>query len=336
MKISIASIKRLTVCALALISALTANPVAAQTSAASDYPNRPIKLVLGFPPAGSGDFLGRLVAEEISKAVGQSVVVENKPGAATNIASDLVAKANPDGYTLLLGGSFSHSVNPHLFAKLPFDAAKDFTPIAKVATSPTVIVVPASLPVSTLAEFLALAKKQGDKMMYASSGIASPGHIAGSYLNKSAELSMTHVPYKGAGESVRALVAGEVQMIVTSPPSVMGFIKDGRLKPLALTSAKSSSLLPNIPGAQEAGLKNFDVTGWYGLYGPAGLPPAIASKLHAAVNSAMNSAAVRERIQGQGMTPHTLPSAQAFAEFGDTDRRAYAAIVRDSGVKLDQ
>jgi tripartite-type tricarboxylate transporter receptor subunit TctC len=319
-----------------LLSSATACNVASAQTGGSDYPNKPIKLVLGFSPAGSGDFLGRLLADEMGKALGQTIIVENKPGAATNIASELVAKAAPDGYTLLLGGSFSHSVNPSLFAKLPVDMAKDFTPIGKVASSPTVIVVPAKLPVNSLKDFLDYAKKEGDKVLYASSGVGSPGHIAGSYLNKFSGLSMTHVPYKGASESVRALVSGDVQMIVTSPPSVIGFINDGRVKALALTSAKSSSLLPKIPGAEDAGLKNFDVTGWYGLYAPAGVSAAIVEKLHAALNKAMTLPAVKDRIEAQGMTPDTSKSSAAFAQFGDADRKLYATIVRESGVKIDQ
>jgi tripartite-type tricarboxylate transporter receptor subunit TctC len=301
----------------------------------SGYPAQPIRLLLGFAPAGSGDLIGRAIAQEMSTLLGQPVVVENKPGAATNIASEAVARAAPDGYTLLLGGSFSHSVNPALFAKLPFDAAKDFTSLGKVATLPTVFAVPASLPVDSLRGFIDFARKEGTKVNYASSGVGSPGHIAGGYLNKSANLAMTHVPYKGGSEAVRALVAGEVQLIITSPPSVMGLVKQGRVKTLALTSAKASNLLPGIPGAKEAGLDNFDIDGWYGLYGPAGLPEAVASKLSATLNKVLAMPQIKEKFEAQGALVDASASAQEFARFGEQDRTRWAAIVKDSGARVE-
>jgi tripartite-type tricarboxylate transporter receptor subunit TctC len=303
--------------------------------AQADYPNRAIKLVMGFPPGGSGDFLGRVVAEEMGKLLGQAIVGDNRPGAGTNIASEAVAKSAADGHTLLLGGSFSHSVNPALFAKMPVDVARDFTPIGKMVSSPTVFVVPASLPVINLREFLALAKNEGDKINYASSGIGSPGHIAGGYLNKAAGLQMTHVPYKGAGEAVRALIAGEVQLIITSPTSVNAFVKQGKAKALALTTAKASALVPGVPGAAEAGLPNFDVGGWYGLFGPANLPAPILAKLHDALNKAMANPALLERLAGQGLESDLSASPEAFARFTIADRQAWASVVRDSGARVE-
>jgi tripartite-type tricarboxylate transporter receptor subunit TctC len=234
-----------------------------------------------------------------------------------------------------LGGSFSHSVNPALFAKMPVDVARDFTPIGKVVSSPTVFVVPAGLPVNNLKEFLAYARREGDKVNFASSGIGSPGHIAGGYLNKYAGLQMTHVPYKGAGESVRALIAGEVQLIITSPTSIMGFVKQGRARALALTTAKPSVLVPGVPSAAEAGLPNFDVGGWYGIFGPAGLAPAVANKLHATLNQVLARPDLRERLGGQGLEVDVSASPEAFARFTVTDRQEWAAIVRDSGARVE-
>lgn len=303
--------------------------------AQTDYPNKPIRLVMGFTPGGSGDFVGRALGDEMGKLLGKPIVGDNRPGAGSNLASEAVAKSPPDGYTLLLGGSFSHSVNPALFAKMPVDVAKDFTPIGKVVSSPTVFAVPTTLPVANFKEFLAYAKKEGDKVNYASSGIGSPGHIAGGYLNKFAGLQMTHVPYKGAGDSVRALIGGEVQMIITSPTSIMGFVKQGRAKALALTTAKSSPLVPGVPGAEEAGLPNFDINGWYGIFGPAGMPAPVVAKLHAALNQAMANAGLRERIAGQGLEADTSASPEAFARFTVADRQAWATIVRDSGARVE-
>jgi tripartite-type tricarboxylate transporter receptor subunit TctC len=290
---------------------------------------------MGFAPGGSGDFLGRLLGEEMGKLLGQPFVPDNRPGAGTNIASEAVAKSAADGYTLLLGGSFSHSVNPALFAKMPVDVAKDFTPIGKIVTAPTVIVVPATLPVANLREFLAYARKEGDKVNYASSGIGSPGHIAGGYLNKVASLKMTHVPYKSGGEAMRAIVAGDVQITLTSPTAANAFIKDGKLKALAVTTAKASPLVAGVPGAAEAGLANFDIDGWYGLYGPANLPPAVVAKLHEALNKAMNNPALTSRLAAQGLQPDLSASPEAFVRFGNTDRTEWASIVRDSGARVE-
>ena len=300
-----------------------------------DFPSRPIRLILGFPPAGSGDFIGRLIADEMGKILGQQVVVENRPGAATNIASEAVARASADGHTLLLGGSFSHSVNPALFARMPVDVARDFTPISKVAVLPTVMAVPIGLPVRNLQEFLVHARREGEAINFASSGIGSPGHIAGGYLNKFAGLKMTHVPYKGAGEAVRALIAGEVQLIITSPTSVMGFVKQGRARALALTTAKNSPLVPGVPGAEEAGLRNFDIDGWYGLYGPANLPATVTQRLHGAMQRVLAIPQVREKFEIQGAMPEGSASPEAFAAFGAEDRARWAVVVRESGARID-
>jgi tripartite-type tricarboxylate transporter receptor subunit TctC len=302
---------------------------------AQTYPNKPIKMVLGFPPGGSGDFTGRLLADEMGKLLKQSIVVKNRAGAGTNIASELVAKAPADGYTVLLGGSFSHSVNPALFAKLNFDPVKDFVPVGKVVSSPTVIVVPASLGVNTLREFLALAAREGDKVSYASAGIGSPGHIAGGYLNRAANLRMTHIPYKGAGESVRALLAGEVQMIITSPASVMQFVAQGKAKALALTTAEASALVPGVPGAREAGLPNYDIDGWYGLYAPAGTPASVVARLHEALNATLALAEAKAKFMAQGFEVTPSPSPAAFAQWGEADRAKWAVIVRESGARVE-
>jgi tripartite-type tricarboxylate transporter receptor subunit TctC len=311
---------------------------AAQVPTASEiaqYPNKSIQLVMGFPPGGSGDFIGRLIGDEMSKLLGQQVVPINKPGAATNIASEFVARAAGDGYTLLLGGSFSHSVNPALFTRLPYDPIRSFSPIGKVASLPTVFVVPATLPVNTLQEFISYAKREGEKVNYASAGIGSPGHIAGGYFNKFSNLQMTHVPYKGAGEAVRGLISGDVQLIITSPTSIMSFVKQGRAKALAMTTAKPSPLVPGVPGAEEAGLKNFDMDGWYGLYAPANVPTEIITKLSRALNQALAQPVVKEKFELQGATLDASANPDSFGKFGQADRLRWATIVKDSGVKME-
>jgi tripartite-type tricarboxylate transporter receptor subunit TctC len=301
---------------------------------AQDFPTRPVRLVMGFPAGGSGDFVGRTIGEEAAKLLGQTVLPDNRPGAATNLASEAVARAEPDGHTLLLGGSFSHSVNPALFSKLPYDPQRDFTPILKVASLPTIFAVPATLGVNTLAEFIALARQRGSQWNYASAGIGSPGHIAGGYFTQATGLSLLHVPYKGASEAVRALVAGEVQLTITSPPSVMAFVREGRLKALALTTPGRSRLLPDIPGSDEAGLKDFNLDGWYGLFAPARTPPAVVQRLYTVFADVLKQPAVVAKLESQAATPEPSASAEAFARFVVENRAAWEQIVKRSGAQV--
>lgn len=314
-----------------LIAAAAALPAWTQ---AQDFPVRPVKLVCGFPAGGSGDFVARTLADDVGRLLGQALVIDNRPGAATNIASEFVARADPDGHTLLLGGSFSHSVNPALFARLPYDPQRDFVPITKVATLPTVFAVPATLPVNGLQEFIALARKEGAKWNYASAGIGSPGHIAGGYFAKATDLSLLHVPYKGSSEAIRALVAGEVQLTITSPPSVMPFVKEGRLKALALTTPGRSRLLPGIPGSDEAGLKDFNLDGWYGVFAPARTPAHAVARLFAAFAAVLQQPAIVARLESQAATPDPSASTEAFARFVAENRTAWEQIVKRSGAQM--
>lgn len=301
---------------------------------AQEFPSRPLRMILGFPPGGSGDFIGRTIAEEASRTLGQPIVVENRPGAASNLASEAVARAQPDGHTLLLGGSFSHSVNPALFAKLPFDTQRDFAPVTKVAALPTVFAVPADLPVATLQEFVAWARREGDRVSYGSSGVGSPGHIAGAYFNEVAGLRMTHVPYKGAGDTVRDLLAGQLQLVITSPTSIMGFVRQGRAKALALTTPGRSRVVPGVPGSDEAGLKDFDIDGWYGLWTTAGTPPAAVARLHAAFAQALRAPAIVEKLESQGATPEPSGSPEQFAQFVRDNAARWKGIVAKSGATV--
>jgi tripartite-type tricarboxylate transporter receptor subunit TctC len=301
---------------------------------AQEFPSRPMRLILGFSPGGSGDFIGRTLAEEASKLLGQQIIVENKPGAAANIASEFVARSPSDGYTMLLGGSFSHSVNPALFPKLSFDTQKDFTPITKVAALPTVFVVPQELPVATLQEFITWARREGDKVSYGSSGVGSPGHIAGAYFNEFAGLKMTHVAYKGAGDAVRDLLAGQLQLVITSPTSVMGFVRQGRAKALSLTTPGRSRVVPGVPGSDEAGLKDFDIDGWYGIWTSAGTPAPVAAKLHAAFAQALRTPAIVEKLESQGATPDPSASPEQFAQFVRDNAARWKTIVARSGATV--
>jgi tripartite-type tricarboxylate transporter receptor subunit TctC len=316
------------------LAAVTAALVWPPLLRAQDFPTRPLRLVCGFAAGGSGDFVARTLADEVGALLGQPLVIDNRPGAATNIASELVARAEPDGHTLLLGGSFSHSVNPALFAKLPYDPQRDFAPVIKVATLPTVFAVPATLNVNTLQAFIQLARQQGAKWNYASAGIGSPGHIAGGYFLQATGLALQHVPYKGSSEAVRALVAGEVQLTITSPPSVMPFVKEGRLKALALTTPGRSRLLPDIPGSDEAGLKDFNLDGWYGVFAPARTPAAVVGRLFNAFAQVLQRPAVVAKLESQAATPEPSASVEAFQRFVVENRAAWEQIVKRSGAQL--
>ncbi len=302
---------------------------------AQDYPARPVRLILGFAPAGSGDTLARVLAPDVSRQMGQSLVIENRPGAATNIASEYVARAAPDGYTLLLGGSFSHAVNPALFAKLPFDPLKDFVPVAKVSDGGgLVIVVPAALPVTNLQEFIAYARREGPRVNYASAGLGSPGHVAGAYFNQKLGLAMTHVPYKGSSEATRDLVAGTIQMTITAPTSVMPLVREGRLKALAQTTPERSRFVPDVPGSLEAGLKDFNIDGWYGVFAPAGTPPAIVNRLNAVFIAAMADASTRQRLDAASLNGAAPMAPEAFSRFVQEENRRWQPIVKASGATL--
>jgi tripartite-type tricarboxylate transporter receptor subunit TctC len=301
----------------------------------ADFPNRAVRMICGFPAGGSGDALSRALVQEASRMLGQPIVIENRPGAATNIASEAVAKAEPDGYTILMGGSFSHAVNPSLFSKLPYDPIKSFTPILQVTDGGgQIIVVPASLPVNSLQEFVAYAKREGEKVNYASSGLGSPGHIAGAFFNQRAGLNMTHVPYKGASEAIRDLVGGQIQMTITAPTAAMALVKDGRLKALAQTTPTRSRFVPDVPAMNESGLRDFNIDGWYGLFAPAGTPAAIVAKLHAAFASAMQDAATRQRVEAASLSMPAPQSPEAFARFVQAEMQRWQPIVRASGASL--
>jgi tripartite-type tricarboxylate transporter receptor subunit TctC len=323
--------------ALGAISVIAAgtHPLRHVLAQADDFPNKPIRLIAGFAAGGSGDALARALVPEVSRLLGQSLVIENRPGAATNIASDYVAKAAPDGYTLLLGGSFSHAVNPALFAKLPFDPVKNFAPLMQVtAGGGQVIVVPASLPVNSLPEFIAYAKREGDKVNYASAGLGSPGHIAGAYFNQRAGLSMTHIAYKGASEAIRDLVAGTIQMTITAPTAAMALVKDGRLKALAQTTPQRSRFLQDVPAMEELGMRDINIDGWYGLFAPAGTPAPVMARLHGAFGTAMQEAGTRQRVEAASLSMATVQSSESFSRFVQDEIRRWQPIVRASGAVL--
>jgi tripartite-type tricarboxylate transporter receptor subunit TctC len=315
--------------ALALVVAMPAARAAEGT-----FPDHPAKLVVPFPPGGPLDSVGRAIAQKLTEAWGQSVVVENKPGAGGNIGADLVAKSPPDGYTVVMGALSTHAVNPSLYASMPYDAIRDFAPITLVAITPNVLVVNPSLPVHSVKELIAYAKAHPGKLSFGSGSNGSAGHLAGELLKADAHLDMVHVPYRGAAPAMQALLAGDTQLMFDNLASAMQQVKAGKLRALAVTTAKRSTLVPDLPTMAEAGVPGFDISTWFGLLAPAGTPAPVIDKWNEAVTRMLREPAMRERLAAQGAeAAPTTP--QAFAAFIAAELPKYARIVKASGAKVD-
>ena len=304
--------------------------VVAQTA---PYPNRPIKLVVPFPPGGGADLTARTLAQKMSESMGQPIVIENKPGANGSLGTDTVAKAAPDGYTILITDRGALGVNPSLYAKLPYDPLKDFSYIGIATDGPYVLVVNPSLNVKTVAELTALAKSKPGALNYASFGIGSMPQLNLEALNRKLGIDLVHVPYKGAGPASQAVVAGEVGVTISSVPAVQGFIKDGRLRALAVGSDKRFAVLPDVPTMSEAGASNdILVPTYFALLAPAGTPPPIAARLNAELKKALADPAVAERLAGAGLVPvGGTPEAMAASVRQDLPR--FADLVKKIGIK---
>jgi len=319
--------------ALALLGSATTLPASAQ-GPGTPYPNRAVKLVIPFPPGGPLDIIGRAIAQKLTDAWGQSVVVDNRPGAGGNIGADLVAKSPPDGYTILMGALSTHAVNPSLYAKMPYDAVKDFAPITLVAITPNVLVVNASLPVNSAKEFVAYAKANSGKLAFGSGSNGSAGHLAGELFKVETATDIVHVPYKGGAPATQALLAGDTQFMFDNLANATPQIKAGKLKALAVTTAERSKLAPELPTMAEAGLTGFDISTWFGLLAPAGTPKDVIARWNAEVTKILNSPEMRERLTAQGAEPAPTTPEQ-FAAFIQSELPKYARIVKASGSKVD-
>jgi len=316
----------------ASLGALTLLPAAAQSP--SVYPSHPVKLVIPFPPGGPLDIVGRAIAQKLTEAWSESVVVDNRPGAGGNIGADLVAKAPPDGYTILMGALSTHAVNPSLYATMPYDAVKDFAPITLVAITPNVLVVNAALPVNSAKEFIAYAKANSGKLAFGSGSNGSAGHLAGELFKVDLGLDVIHVPYKGGAPATQALLAGDTQFMFDNLANAMPQVKAGKLKALAVTTAQRSKLAPELPTMAEAGLAGFDISTWFGLFAPAATPSAVIAKWNAEVTKILNTPEMRERLFAQGAEPAPTTPAE-FAAFIGREIPKYARIVKASGAKVD-
>jgi tripartite-type tricarboxylate transporter receptor subunit TctC len=275
---------------------LLASPLAM----AQNWPTKPIKLIIPFAAGGTTDILGRLLAQQLTKDLGQNVIVENKPGAGGNIAAEFVAQSPADGYTIMLASGSMLTVNPSLYKRLPVNYAKDFVYITNVASGPMLVSVSTKLPVKTLGEFIAYAKTKD--LNFGSAGIGSQVHMAAENLTYSANIPATHVPYKGESAAINDLVAGQIDFMVGNLTAATGFAKNGQIKPLAVTSSKRAKQLPDVPTVAEAGIPGFESTGWFGLVAPASTPKIITDKIYAATVKAVNSEALRASLDLNGLT----------------------------------
>jgi tripartite-type tricarboxylate transporter receptor subunit TctC len=316
---------------IALAAAMLA--CAIQVSA-QGFPARPARIVVPFPPGGPLDTVGRALAQGLTERWGQAVVVENKPGAGGNIGADFVAKSAPDGYTVVMGALSTHAVNPSLYAKLPYDAQKDFAPITLVAVTPNVLVVNPSLPVSSVRELIAYAKAHPGKLSFGSGSTGSAGHLAGELLKADAGIDMVHVPYKGAAPAMQALLAGDTQLMFDNLANAMAQVKAGTLRALAVTTAQRSRLAPDLPTMAEAGVPGFDIATWFGLLAPAGTPADVIARWNADVTRLLSAPDMRERLLAQGAEPAPDSPAE-FARFIANELVKYARIVKVSGAKVD-
>lgn len=267
---------------------------------AQSWPAKPIHLVVPFTPGGSSDILGRAIAQKLQEAWGQPVVIDNVPGAGGSLGADRVAKAAPDGYTLLMGHIGNLAVAPAIYPKLPYDPLRHFTPVAWVANVPNVLAVHPSVPAQTLPELIALAKTRPGQLNYGTGGNGSAAHLATEYLKMESRTFMVHVPYRGTAPAVTDLIAGQIQLVFTGGPAVIPFVKSGQLRALAVSSRKRLEALPNVPTVAESGYKDFEADQWYGVVAPAGTPRDIVLKLNAQINQALASAELKTRLQTEG------------------------------------
>ena len=315
-----------------VLGSLLACALALQVNAQA-FPAKPVKLVVGYPPGGSGDFLTRLMADEMSKDLGVSVVAENRPGAGGNIANEVVAKAPADGYTVLNATHFA--VNKALYKSIAYDADRDFLAVSRVAVGPTVICVNNDLPVKDLKELIAYAKANPGKLFNASAGYGSAPHLASVLFESVAGVKFTSVQFKGGGPAAQSLIAGDTQVMFATSPTVMGFVRAGRMRALALTTRQGSPAVPGIPGAEEAGLPGYEFTFWFGLFVPAGTPPAVVKRLHEAAVKGLAKQEVKEKIALQGMDAAPSASPDAFEAEVKAEAPMWEKLVRESGAKVE-
>ena len=318
---------------LALATAFAASIFGAD-SLAQGYPTKPVRLVVGFAPGGAADTVGRALAGGLSRELGQPIVIENRAGAGSSIAADNVAKSAPDGYSVLIASPAAISVNPALNPRLPYKAS-DLMPIAQVSASPLVIVVNPATGITSVKELIAAATKAPGTLNYATSGIGSAPHFGAAYFSQVTGVKMVHVPFKGGSPAVVSVVAGDTQLTFATPPSVLGMVKGGRLRALAVTKRERSALMPEIPGMAEAGVPDYAISFWYGLFVPAGTPPDIVKKLFNATIAAAQRPEFKEALAREGTEVALSRSPEDFAAFLADDAKFWVKLAKESGATAD-
>ena len=307
----------------------------ALSRAQSDYPNKPIRLIIGFAPGGSTDIVGRIVAQKLGERLGQAVVVENRAGAGGTIGADATAKAAPDGYTLTLGTTSTHAIAAGAYSKLPYDPVKDFTQISLVAVTPYLLVVNPQVPVKTLPEFVAHARNNAGKMNYASAGSGTATHLAMEMLKDAAKLDIVHVPYKGNAPADIAILAGEVQTVFGSMPALLQNVKAGRVRPIAVGTTKRSPALPDVPTVSEQGYAGFEAALWLGVLGPANMPKPVVDRLHKEIVAIVATPEFKAAMDANGAEPLGSATPEEFREMLRDQVDKYVKITRQVGIKLD-
>jgi tripartite-type tricarboxylate transporter receptor subunit TctC len=319
-----------------IIGAVLASAAQGQTAApspAQPYPTKPIRLIVGYTPGGGTDVMSRVLAKYLSESLKQTVIVDNRPGAGGLLATQLVANAPPDGYTLLTTPS-THAINPGLYAKLPYDSIKDFTPISLIAASPNTFVVHPSLPVHSVRELITLARSRPGDLTFASAGVGSTTHLAGEYFRSMAQIKTVHVPYKGSSQAEIDLGMGQVHYMIDSTPAALPNIKSGRTRALATTGAKRFSALPDVPTVAESGLPQYESVSWWGIIGPAGMPQAIVDRLNTEIAKIMLTPEVRKLTLAQGAEATTSTPAQ-FLEYMKGEMALYTRVIKEAAIKLE-
>ena len=295
------------------------------------YPSRPISMVIGFAPGGGTDTASRIIAKKLGENLGQSVVVENKPGAGGNIATDYVAKSAPDGYTILLGSVGSLTVAPHIVKKLPYDPRRDLAPITMAVVFPNVLVVHPSVPAQNLAEYVKLAREKPGQVTYGSSGIGGAGHLAGELFKIVAKIDIVHVPYKGGGPAVADLLGGQITSVFATPASGGGHVKAGKLRALATTGAKRTPFLPDVPTIAESGYPGYEATNWYAYVAPARTPKDILERLNRELVDVLNSSDVRTQLSNHGLEP--MPgTSEELAKTMEREYETWGRVVKEAGI----
>ncbi|KDD24262.1 Bug family tripartite tricarboxylate transporter substrate binding protein [Bordetella bronchiseptica] len=313
---------------------LAATALGLGSVAAAAYPDKPIRIIVPFPAGGATDVVARMLGARLGEELGQSVIVENRSGAGGNIGADTVARSPADGYTLLVGSPAEVAINPLLYAKMPYDPAKDLVAVARVASAPLVLVVNARSPAHSVADLLAQIKGKDGAANYASSGTGGPQHLAGEWFRLESRAGIAHIPYKGGAPAMTDLLGGQVDMFFSGLPPALAHLKAGKLRALAVTTPQRSALLPEVPTMAEQGFAGFAIENWQGVFAPAGTPPEVIKLLSGKIGAITREPGFAERLQAQGASPAFMDAGD-MARFVDAERRKYGKLVKESGAKAD-